>query len=179
MEPLREAVLDKSLQWYNRYHASDGNDVWGSRSTLSFTNGQTNGVVLQHELSMLDVMTANRDERIWARITGGDKKIDDSNVPKPVPVISNVGGGSKSSSAQKEGLLTYISGEEAIKHMAVKKGFEVHLFADEVRFQQLANLVQMQFDTKGRLWVAAWETYPKWEPLKEMKDALLTLDQIF
>jgi putative membrane-bound dehydrogenase-like protein len=175
MEPLREAVMDKSLQWYNRYHASDGNDVWGSRSTLSFANGQTNAVVLQHELSMLDVMTANRDERVWARITGGDKKIDDSNVPKPVPVISNVGGGSKSSSAQKEGTLKYISGEEGIKHMAVKKGFEVHLFADESRFPQLANPVQMQFDTKGRLWVAAWETYPKWEPLKEMKDALLIL----
>ncbi|MHB1078213.1 MAG: PVC-type heme-binding CxxCH protein [Prosthecobacter sp.] len=175
MEPLREAVMDKELHWYNRYHASDGNDVWGSRSTLSFANGQTNAVVLQHELSMLDVMTANRDERVWARITGGDKKIDDSNVPKPVPVISNVGGGSKSSSAQKEGTLKYISGEEGIKHMAVKKGFEVHLFADESRFPQLANPVQMQFDTKGRLWVAAWETYPKWEPLKEMKDALLIL----
>jgi putative membrane-bound dehydrogenase-like protein len=175
MEPLRDAVMDKSLQWYNRYHASDGNDVWGSRSTLSFTNGQTNAVVLQHELSMLDVMTANRDERVWARITGGDKKIDDSNVPKPIPVISNVGGGSKSSNAQKEGLLKYISGEEAIKHMAVMKGFEVHLFADESRFPQMANPVQMQFDTKGRLWVAAWETYPKWEPLKEMKDALLIL----
>ncbi len=175
MEPLREAVMDKELHWYNRYHASDGNDVWGSRSTLSFVDGQNNAVVLQHELSMLDVMTANRDERVWARISGGDKKIDDSNVPKPVPVISNVGGGSKSSNAQKEGTLKYLSGEEGIKHMAVKKGFEVHLFADETRFPQIANPVQMQFDTKGRLWVAAWPTYPKWEPLKEMNDALVIL----
>ena len=46
MESLREAVVDKSTHWYHRYHASDGNDVWGSRSTLSFTDGQTNGVVL-------------------------------------------------------------------------------------------------------------------------------------
>ena len=175
MEPLREAVMDKELHWYNRYHASDGNDVWGSRSTLSFVDGQNNAVVLQHELSMLDVMTANRDERVWSRITGGDKKIDDSNVPKPVPVVSNVGGGSKSSSAQQEGTLKYLSGEEGIKHMAVKKGFEVHLFADETRFPQIANPVQMQFDTKGRLWVAAWPTYPKWEPLKEMNDALVIL----
>jgi len=175
MEALRAAVVDKSTHWYHRYHASDGNDVWGSRSTLAFFNDQTNGVVLQHELSMLDVMTANRDERVWARINGGDKKINDSNVPKPVPVVSNVGGGSKSSSAQKEGTLKYISGEEAIKHMAVKKGFEVHLFADEKQFPELANPVQMQFDTKGRLWVAAWSDYPKWEPLKESKDALLIL----
>ena len=175
LDPLREAVLDKSMHWYHRYRASDGNDVWGGRSTLSFTDGQTNAVVLQHELTMLDVMTMNRDERVWARITGGDKKIDDSNVPAPIPVNSNVGGGSKSSSAQKEGLLKYISGEEAIKHMAVKKGFEVKLFADESRFPQLANPVQLQFDTKGRLWVAAWPDYPKWEPLKESKDALLIL----
>jgi putative membrane-bound dehydrogenase-like protein len=173
MESLREAVVDKSYHWYQRYHASDGNDVWGGRSTLTFTDGQSNAEVLQHELSMLDVMTANRDERVWARINGGDKKIDDSNVPKPVPVKSNVGGGSKSSSAQKEGRLVYLDGEEAIKHMAVKKGFEVHLFADEKKFPQLANPVQMQFDTKGRLWVAAWADYPKWEPLKESRDALL------
>ena len=173
MDALREAVLDKDLHWWNRYHASDGNDVWGSRSTLKFTNDQSNGEVLQHELVMLDVMTANRDERVWARATGKDKKVDDGNVPKPVPVVSNVGGGSKSSSAMKEGTLRYISGEEAISHMAVAKGFKVNLFADEKRFPQLVNPVQMQFDTKGRLWAAVWPSYPKWEPLKPMNDALL------
>jgi hypothetical protein len=31
----------------------------------------------------------------------------------------------------------------------------------------------MQVDTKGRLWAAVWHTYPMWEPLKEMKDALV------
>jgi hypothetical protein len=129
--------------------------------------------VLQHELKMLDVMTANRDARVWAVAQGKDVAIDDSNVPKPIAVISNVGGGSKSSNAMKEGKLDYISGEEGIKHMAIADGFEVNLFADEAQFPQLANPVQMQFDTKGRLWVAVWPTYPKWEPLKEMNDALI------
>ncbi len=173
LEQLRTAVLDKDNHWNNRYRARDGNDVWGGRSTLAFTNDQTNAVVLQHEQSMLDVMTANRDPRVWALAKGKDFKIDDSNVPKPVEVISNVGGGSKSSSAEKEGTLNYISGEEGIKHMAVAKGFEVSLFADEAKFPQLVNPVQMQFDTKGRLWAAVWPTYPKWEPLKEMNDALV------
>jgi putative membrane-bound dehydrogenase-like protein len=173
LDPLREAVLDKDMHWHNRYRASDGNDVWGGRSTLSFVDGQTNAVVLQHELTMLDVMTANRDERIWARAQGKDKKVDDSNVPAPIPVVSNVGGKSKSSSSMKEGVLRYISGEEAISHMAVAKGFKVNLFADEKRFPQLVNPVQIQFDTKGRLWAAVWPTYPKWEPLKPMNDALL------
>jgi len=173
LEQLREAVLDKNMHWYNRYRASDGNDVWGGRSTLKFVDGQSNAEVLQHELSMLDVMTANRDPRIWARAAGKDIKVDDSNVPKPVPVKSNVGGGSKSSSAQKEGVLNYISGEEGLKYMAVAKGFEVNLFADESRFPQLVNPVQMQVDGKGRLWAAVWPTYPKWEPLKKMNDALV------
>ncbi len=173
MESLRAAVLEKDTHWNARYRARDGNDVWGGRSTLSFVDGQNNAVVLQHELTMLDVMTANRDERVWARAAGKDKQLDDSNVPKPIPVISNVGGKSKSSSSVKEGALRYISGEEGIKQMAVAKGFEVNLFADEARFPQLINPVQMQVDGKGRLWASVWPTYPMWEPLKAMNDALL------
>jgi putative membrane-bound dehydrogenase-like protein len=173
LEELREAVMEKDVHWNARYRARDGNDVWGGRSTLSFTDGQTNAVVLQHELTMLDVMTGNRDAKVWARSKGGDLKVDDSNVPAPVPVISNVGGKSKSSSAMKEGRTEYISGQEAIKHMAFDPRFEVSLFADEAQFPQLVNPVQMQVDTKGRLWAAVWHTYPMWEPLKEMKDALV------
>jgi len=173
MEELREAVLDKDMHWNARYRARDGNDVWGGRSTLAFTDGQTNAVVLQQELGMLDVMTGNRDTKVWARAKGGDLKVDDSNVPKPVTVISNVGGKSKSSSAQKEGRTEYISGKEGIKHMAFDPRFEVSLFADEAKFPQLINPVQMQVDTQGRLWAAVWPTYPMWEPLKKMNDALV------
>jgi putative membrane-bound dehydrogenase-like protein len=175
LEPLRQAVLDKDLHWWNRYRASDGNDIWGSRSTLKFVNDQSNADVLQPELTMLDVMTANRDEVVWARAAGQNRAVDDSNVPRPVPVISNVGGGSKSSSAVKEGSLNYISGEEGLKRMAVARGFEVKLFADEARFPQLVKPVQLQFDTKDRLWAAVWPTYPKWEPHGKMNDALIIL----
>jgi putative membrane-bound dehydrogenase-like protein len=175
MEPLRAAIKNKDEHWNNRYRARDANDVWGGRSTLTFTNDQTNAVVLQQEMVMFDVMTANRDEHVWSVASGKPKAIDDSNVPKPVEVISNVGGGSKSSSAMKEGLLQYKDGQEAISQMAVAKGFEVSLFADEKKFPQIANPVQLQFDTKGRLWAAVWPTYPKWEPLREMNDALLIL----
>ena len=175
LESLRQAVLDKNLHWWNRYRASDGNDIWGSRSTLKFVNDQSNADVLQPELAMLDVMTANRDEVVWARAAGQDRALVDRGIPQPVPVISNVGGGSKSSSAMKEGSLTYISGEEGLKRLAVARGFEVNLFADEVRFPQLVNPVQLQFDTRDRLWAAVWPTYPKWEPHGTMDDALIIL----
>jgi azurin/glucose/arabinose dehydrogenase len=175
-QALRKAVTDKNWHWYNRYRATDGNDVWGGRSGLSFVNGQTNKDVLGHELKMLDVTTANRDKKIWARAAGKDLKVDDSNVPAAIPVISNVGGGSRSSSAAKEGNLKYLDGKEAISKMHLAKGFKMNLFADEKKFPQMANPVQMQVDTKGRLWAAAWATYPKWEPLKEMNDALLIFE---
>lgn len=173
LESLRQAVLDKNWHWHNRFRATDGNDVWGGRSTLAFVDDQTNAEVLQHELTMLDVMTANRDVRIHALARGADIAIDDSNVPGPVPVESNVGSGSKSSNAMKEGSLDYVSGEDGVEMLKAPEGFEVNLFADESMFPELVNPVQMQVDGKGRLWAAAWKTYPKWEPLKEMEDRLL------
>ena len=172
---LQAAVVDKNWHWFNRYRATDGNDVWGGRSSLEFVNGQTNFEVLQHELVMIDLMTANRDRHIWGLAQGKDIPIDDSNIPAPVEVISNVGGGSKSSNPNKEGSLNYLGGQEAIAKMTVPDGFAVNLFADETMFPELVNPVQMTVDTKGRLWVAAWPTYPKWEPLKKMNDRILIL----
>lgn len=173
LEPVRQAVLDKNWHWHNRYRAVDGNDIWGGRSNLAFVDGQKNKDVLVHELTMLDIMTANRDPGIWAAVKGAKFTPDDSNVPPPVKVVSNVGGGSKSSSAAKEGSDTYLDAEEAVSKITVPEGFEINLFADESRFPQLSNPVQMQVDTKGRLWAACWGTYPKWEPLKPMNDTLM------
>lgn len=173
---LYAAVEDKNWHWHNRYRATDGNDIWGGRSTLTFVDGQSNADVLKHELVMLDVMSANRDKAIWAAAEGRDYEIDDSNVPPPVKVISNVGGGSKSSSAEKEGSTNYLSPEESIAKIKVPDGYELNVFASEEMFPDLANPVQMQVDAKGRLWAASWNTYPKWEPLKKMNDSLMIFE---
>ena len=175
LEPLRQAVIDKNWHWFNRFRATDGNDVWGGRSTLKFVNDQTNAEVLMHELTMLDIMTANRDVRVHALARGSDIAVVDSNVPERVKVISNVGGGSKSSNAMKEGNLKYVGGEDVIPKLKVPKKFKINLFADEKMFPEMVNPVQMQVDGKGRLWVAAWTTYPKWEPMQKMDDRILIL----
>jgi hypothetical protein len=67
---IQDAVLNKNWHWYNRYRATDGNDVWGGRSGLKFVAGQTNREVLQHELKMIDVMTTNRDKVVHAAAKG-------------------------------------------------------------------------------------------------------------
>jgi len=176
LSEIYSAVEDKNWHWHNRYRATDGNDVWGSRSTLTFVDGQSNADVLKHELKMLDVMTANRDKVIWAAAQGQKIEPDDSNVPPPVKVISNVGGGSKSSSAAKEGSVDYLTPEESIAQIDVPEGFELNVFASEDMFPDLANPVQMQVDSKGRIWAASWNTYPKWEPLKSMNDSLMIFE---
>jgi putative membrane-bound dehydrogenase-like protein len=173
---LYATVVDKNWHWHNRYRATDGNDIWGGRSTLTFVDGQSNADVLKHELVMLDVMTANRDKAIWAEAEGKTYEIDDSNVPPPVKVISNVGGGSKSSNAEKEGSVEYLSPEESLAKINVPDGYQLNVFASEVQFPDLANPVQLQVDAKGRLWAASWNTYPKWEPGKAMNDSLMIFE---
>lgn len=173
LELIRKAVLVKNLRWFNRYRATDGYSTYGQRSELAFVDGQTNYVVMQHELKMLDVMTANRDRGIWAAAQGRETKIDDSNVPQPLAVKTNIGGGSESSSAEKEGTLEYLGGEAAIAKMKVAKDMQVNLFASEEQFPDLVNPVQVATDTDGRLWVAAWHTYPHWQPNQPLNDKLL------
>ena len=173
LETIRLAVVDKNWHWFNRYRATDGNDVWGGRSLLAFTNGQTNYDVLNHELEMLDVMTANRDKVVWAAARGRTIAPDDSNTPPPVQVETNLGVEQIQDGESKTGTVKYATSEESMAAMTLPEGLEVNLFASEEMFPELVNPVQMSVDTKGRLWVAAWATYPKWEPLKEMDDRIL------
>src|SRR5207237_9330639 len=69
-----------------------------------------------------------------------------------------------------------LDGDEAIVKMTVDKGMKVTLFASEKEFPELAKPVQMQFDAKGRLWVAVWPSYPHWKPKEEMNDKILILE---
>ena len=177
-EALRTAVKDKNWHWHNRYRATDGNDIWGSRARLTFMNKQNNGAVLKHEMVMLDSLAANRDRKIWAVSQGQDHVLDDSNVPAPIAVASNIGGGSGSSSAIKEGSPDYLAAAESAKQLTVPEGYAVNVFASEEMFPSLANPVQMQVDGKGRIWAASWNSYPKWEPLTELKDSLMIFEDV-
>jgi putative heme-binding domain-containing protein len=170
MEKLRQAIVDKDLIFFNRYRTVDGYSIFGGRADLSFTDGQTNRVVAQRELEVLDVMTANRDRRVWAVANGSDLKVDDSNTQPFIPVKTNFPG------KNPDGTHIFLSGEEEISKMTLGKGFKINLFASEEQFHELAKPVQMAFDAKGRLWVAAWPTYPHWKPKEEMNDKMLIFE---
>src|SRR5688500_10433862 len=111
LERLRQAVVDKDFYWFNRYRTTDGFATYGDRAFLTFIRGNprnvdadraaaagrdavlpTNYEVLQRELSMLDVMTGNRDRRIWAVAAGSDRKVDDSDTPPRIDAQTNMPG---------------------------------------------------------------------------------------
>ena len=168
-EKLRTAVNEKNAEFFKRYRTVDGYNVYGGRSHLKF-DGVMNRDTMQREMEMRDVMTANRDKRVWAVAKGGDLVVKDDNLPEPVEVKSNKPG------KNPDGSHVFLSGEEAIKHMTIPKGCKVNLFASEEQFPELSKPVQMAFDTKGRLWVAAWPNYPERAPQSKKGDSLLVFE---
>jgi hypothetical protein len=78
--------------------------------------------------------------------------------------------------ANRKEPVPYMSGEDAIKHLTLPAGCKVELVATEETFPELVNPVQMNFDTKGRLWIAAWPTYPETTPTTTNYDKLLVFD---
>lgn len=55
----------------------------------------------------------------------------------------------------------------------IAPGFEINLFAEN---PQLAKPIQMNFDAKGRLWVASSAVYPQIEPGQEAADTIIVLE---
>jgi lysophospholipase L1-like esterase/glucose/arabinose dehydrogenase/azurin len=184
VEKLRAAINDKNAVWFSRYRTVDGYNVYGGRSALAYQADKggfvsdrnapaphiSNYKVMQREMSQRDVMTANRDARIWAVAQGGDRVVKDDNLPEAIEVASNKPGKNPDKSH------VFLGGEEAIARMKVPAGCKVNLFADEKQFPDLVNPVQMAFDTKGRLWVAVWPNYPERRPTSTKGDSLLIFE---
>jgi mono/diheme cytochrome c family protein/glucose/arabinose dehydrogenase/lysophospholipase L1-like esterase len=174
-EKLRAAIVDRNETWHSRYRTVDSFNIFGGRSSLSYESGKggpkiTNAEVMRAEMSVRDVMTANRDQRVWAVAKGGDLKVEDTDLP-PVPEVKTNHPGTK-----PDGSHEFLSGEEAIKHMTLAKGCKVNLFASEEQFPELIKPVQMAWDTKGRLWVSVWPNYPERTPTSKDGDKLVVLE---
>ncbi len=182
-ENLRTAINDKNEMWFSRYRTVDGYNVYGGRSKEAYAPGKrqiqdrnpeppyvSNFQVMQREMSQRDVLTANRDKRVWARAQGGDLVVKDDNLPPPVEFPSNKPG------PNADGSHVFQSGEEAMQAMTVPPGCKIQFIASEKEFPELAKPVQMSFDTKGRLWVAVWPNYPERTPTGKDGDKLLVFD---
>ncbi len=168
------AVQDKNFHWFERYRTTDGYSIFGGRASLRFApDNQSNRVVAQREMEVLDILTANRDDHIHELLKGNLKhQINDSNTPPFIPVKTNFPG------QGPNGQHIFLSGEQAIGKMTLGKNLKINLFASEEQFPELSKPVQMSWDAKGRLWVAVWPSYPHWKPKEEMNDKILILEDV-
>ena len=164
---VHAAVQEKNWVWHNLFKIPNGVHVYGRRYNPF---GPQN---YPDELKKLAEMTEIRDWAIWRALEGkkSNLKTADAKTHKLPPVPTNY------KPSGKNGKTRYLSGKDTLKHLAVPKGYKIELFADEKRFPELANPVQMSFDNKGRLWVGCMPSYPHWRPGDpKPKDKLLILE---
>ncbi|MED5382113.1 MAG: PVC-type heme-binding CxxCH protein, partial [Verrucomicrobiota bacterium] len=159
-EEIREAVLEKNKQFFRRFRPVNTFYYTGGRNRtygyLDFLPAMRN----------FDLMTANRDERIWSLAKGKQvlAKADDSNLP-PLP-----------DTTQSRGANKLLTPEDELGAFDVDPRFEVNLFATEREFPDLACPIQMRWDGRGRLWVSCSTTYPHVYPGNEPNDKLIILE---
>ncbi len=159
-DDLRDAIIDKNRQYFRRYRPLNTFYYTGGRSKtygyLDFLPAMRN----------FDVMTANREKRIWEMAQGKEvpAEVDDSNVPE-MPETK-----------QSRGANRWMSADDERKAFQVDPRFEVTLFAGEEEFPDIAAPIQMRWDNRGRLWVACSTTYPHVYPGKEPNDRLVILE---
>ena len=77
--------------------------------------------------------------------------------------------------AQREATVPDPDPEIERKSFEVAEGYEVNLFAGD---PLLAKPIQINFDAKGRLWVASSEVYPQIEPGTLANDKILVLEDV-
>lgn len=176
---MKKEIDDKSFHWWHRYRAVNGFSIYGDRGKAGFDGTYRNVDVMERERAILDQMADNRDKRIWALAMGKEvaEKVDDSNTLPFINPKTNVGGADDPNRKRgKLGSLDYLSGEEQLKKFKLAEGYEINLVASEEQFPELANPVAINFDSKGRLWVATMASYPHWKPKTPMDDKLLIFE---
>jgi putative heme-binding domain-containing protein len=156
-ERLRETVNDKAWVHQQDYRMLNGWYVYGGRRTWDTET-------FPLEYAKIRRMTETRDQLAWEIAQGINERArpDDSQTGSLIVPKTRFGVPQQSYSEPKD--LKYVGGEEAIGMMEIADGFAVKLFASEEMFPELAKPVQMNFDSRGRLWVACMPTYPQWKP---------------
>ena len=90
-------------------------------------------------------------------------------------VLLNVFLVASSAFAQREATVPDPDPAIELKSFQVAEGYEVSLFAGD---PLLAKPIQINFDAKGRLWVASSEVYPQIEPGQVANDKILVLEDV-
>ncbi len=155
-EKLRSAINDKSWVHLQDYRMLNGWYVYGGRRTYDTET-------FPREYIKIRKMAEVRDRYVWDLAQGKSVDApDDSATGELFEPATRFGEPRQDYSEAEE--LRYLTPQQLVEQTTVPKGFKIQPFADETMFPELAKPVQLNFDNKGRLWVACMPTYPQWKP---------------
>jgi len=149
---VREAVLEKDWWWLNDFKIPNGVHAYGQRYNPF---GPAN---YPFEIAKIREITAIRDQAVWAAVEG--KTIDLPALDAKTPALPDV----QTNFKPKANGIKFLDEKEALASFKLPPGYKIEQFASEKDFPNLEKPVQMSFDNKGRLWVAAMPTYPHHRP---------------
>ncbi len=152
VEPLRQVILRKNEFFFHRSRPANMAYIFGFRK-----REQGNNAV---EMPQFDPLIAAEEKKIRELC----KHLNDANF-KPGPELQPAKLLNKPAAAR----LT----PQPKPEFTVAEGFEVTLWAEN---PLLAKPIQMNFDPKGRLWVASSEVYPQIEPGQAAHDKIIVLE---
>jgi glucose/arabinose dehydrogenase len=178
-ETFRRMIYEKNYQFFNWWHPANASYIHGRRNR---TPGAKH---LTSERKQRQLLIENLDQRIWsmAKPKPSDvwrsEPVDGKPIWFPTPSDRRIGGVEKepqmSVNRDGDGSTHLRSPAEQLKHFVVPDGYQVNLFASEVNFP-IANPMAIQFDARGRLWVANSPTWPHSLPGIQPNDSIVILE---
>jgi glucose/arabinose dehydrogenase/azurin len=178
---LKEVVKMKDDHFFYRWRAVNGEYIYGRRrepfGVLSFPS----------ELKKINRMTASLDSLIW-RLAKNDSEsdfqkakeiIDERGKPTIVENLPKVVMTGRQGAAHA--MLDHAAHQfekdwpTTTEKFMLPPGYEINLFASEKDFP-IEKPVAMNFDAKGRLWVATMPTYPQYLPGIPVHDRIVILE---
>ena len=156
---LKKLVVKKAAEVAQAYHPSNGISYYGLRARDYEYQPE-----IPHYLKLANVL----DRSIWEQSAELAKAIDFPELsilraPMPSKKPNN-----------KLGILK--PSKQELKEFKLAEGFEVNCFASSEEFPELINPLQINFDAKGRLWVACFASYPHPLPGAEPEGTILIFE---
>lgn len=180
-QKLRQVIKMKDDHFFYRWRAVNGEYIYGRRR-------EPFGVIaFPPELRKLNQMTAALDSVIWelaaSKRTGiyqkavdivdrRGKPVDPMLLPA-VPMVGRQGEAARQAAGHvhpQQKVWPTTTGK-----FRLPEGYEINLFASEKDFP-VEEAVAMNFDARGRLWVATMPTYPQYFPGIPVHDKIVILE---
>lgn len=159
-QSVQKMVQRKTLEASQAYHPANGISYYGLRKRSYEYNTE-----IPHYLKLANIL----DQAIWQQ---AKNPATISNFPElPVYKLTAV-----PNKPPKRGLGIVKSSHDDLKDFTVAEGFNINCFASSEDHPELINPLQVQFDSRGRLWVSCFASYPHPVPGQVSNDSILIFE---